>query len=446
MKTLKVLLILTIFSNSFVKAKEAADNFTNFYHFKKACDKLPNFGLKQTNLCKTFLNEKIFTTEIEAFFETANNQFNKINWISRKPIIDSNNFQAFIEKIIVPTNSIIAIHGDIHGDVHSLNKFIETFVDLGFLDKDNPFKIKNKNFYILFLGDYVDRGWYGSEVIYAVLRLKNENPDNVFMVRGNHEDIDLNCRYGFVGEIQSKFSSKILLEKLNNFYNCLPLAIYLGSGIENNYNFIQCCHGGIEIGFNPKKLLETSNLHTGIVINQLMQEDCFNKVCCSSIKSFKKYFVNNKNITSGNGFMWNDFIVEPNQRLALSPRDGFNGTMFEFGQLLTKELLKLWAGKSYTIHSIFRAHQHGDSSMRNRILNIDKLSHPNDMGIGKLWIQNSIHKDKAELLDNVPVVTFSVAPDTGYGWPIHSFGQLNMAKNYSDWRLKALHTNLKSNL
>ncbi len=435
----KVLFLFIMLSNLAIKSNE----LTNFNDFKKACNQLPKYNFNQFNQFRTILTEKLFESELDAFFNIANKQFDKISWLGQKPLVNSNNFQAFVEKNILPTNSIIAIHGDIHGDIHSLNKFIEKFVGLGFLDKDNPFKIKNENFYILFLGDYVDRGWYGSEVIYAVLRLKNENPDNVFMVRGNHEDIDLNRRYGFEKEINSKFkfSYPTLLQKLQKFYNCLPVAIFLGSGIEDNYNFIQCCHGGIEIGFEPKCLLENDSFRIGKVIEQLMQKDSFAKVCCSKSNYFTNIFKNNFNITSGNGFMWNDFIVEPNAILKLSGRDGYRGTIFEFGQSITKKLLKLWSGKFHTIHSIFRAHQHSDNCMRERILNIDQLSHPNDMGIGKLWIQNSIHKDYAELLDDVPVVTFSVAPDCGYGWPIHSFGQLNMAENYCDWRLKALNTN-----
>jgi O-acetyl-ADP-ribose deacetylase len=411
---------------------------TNFYNFKNNCDKLPKFKLKQTNPYKTFLDEHLFRAELEAFFNTTQNQFNKNNWISGKPIIDANKFQAFVEKIIIPVDSIVAIHGDIHGDIHSVNRFIKTFVDHGFLDKNNPFKIKDKKFYILFLGDYGDRGWYGAEVIYAILRLKNENPDNVFIVRGNHEDIDLNNIYGFASEIKSKFSSLQILEMLEQFYNCLPLAIYLGSGTPDNYNFIQCCHGGIEIGFNPNILLETDHDRAGIVINSLRSKDAFEAIAEScKLTKFKQYF-HNKNITSDNGFMWNDFIVNPYETLKLSPRDGYQGTMFEFGQLITQELLKIWSGKSYTLRSVFRAHQHGDRNMRDRILNQDGLSHPDDLGLGKLWIQNSIHKNKASLLTDISVITFSVAPNTGYNLPIHVFGQLDMALDYTDWHLHAL--------
>ena len=41
-----------------------------------------------------------------------------------------------------------------------------------------------KKFYMVFLGDYLDRGHYGMEVVYTLLRLKFENWDRVFLLKG----------------------------------------------------------------------------------------------------------------------------------------------------------------------------------------------------------------------------------------------------------------------
>jgi len=428
-----ILLCLTYFV-----AISAATQELAFYSWKNECDRLPQFNEYKKNPFSTLLKEKDLLDQIDLFMATMQEQFSKITWIDGiKPVV-SDSFSAYIEKLIVPDDAVIAIHGDMHGDIHSLNRFIQFFLDKNFLEEQNPFKIKNKKFYMLFLGDYVDRGWYGAEVLYTILRLKNENPDNVFMVRGNHEDLDINARYGFGKELYKKFSSDLLLSKINQVYNLLPLALYLGAGSENKYSIVQCCHGGIELGFDPRVMLDNSYYRAGVTISHLMRADGFSALCCHEIDDYKHYFKNNKKITSSNGFMWSDFIVDSGTTLSLSSRDGFRGSIFEYGQLITEKLLQIWSGTSYTLRSIFRAHQHSDGTMKNRILNRDGLSHPDDIGLGKLWIEDSMHQQIPSRLDGVAAITFSIAPHTGYGWPVHSFAQLEVALEYSDWRLKAV--------
>src|SRR5262249_15855633 len=102
------------------------------------------------------------------------------------------------------------------------------------------------------LGDYTDRGMYGVEVLYTLLRLKLANPQRVCLIRGNHEDVTLAVNYGFLAEIQAKYGREFNVTKIMRSYDCLPLVLYLGCGD----NFIQCNHGGMEPGFDPTGLLE----------------------------------------------------------------------------------------------------------------------------------------------------------------------------------------------
>jgi len=72
----------------------------------------------------------------------------------------------------LPKERVVVV-GDIHGDLESLKTLLERVYPL--------------DGYLLFLGDYGDRGEYPVEVYYLILRLKEELPDRVVVMRGNHE-------------------------------------------------------------------------------------------------------------------------------------------------------------------------------------------------------------------------------------------------------------------
>ena len=91
----------------------------------------------------------------------------------------------------------IMLIGDIHGDLDALEFVIAMRKRLSCKK-------------ILFLGDYVDRGTQGTEVLIELFRMKLEEPENVFLLRGNHETADMNIYYGFFEEIgfDRRFSLK----------------------------------------------------------------------------------------------------------------------------------------------------------------------------------------------------------------------------------------------
>ncbi len=117
----------------------------------------------------------------------------------------SNHFVPFAQKVTVEPGSEIALWGDLHGSIHSLLRTLLILKERGYLD-DNGHICKN-NFYMFFLGDFVDRGSYGAEVLYVLMQLKLANPDHVFLVRGNHEDCSINLQGGFARELTKKFET-----------------------------------------------------------------------------------------------------------------------------------------------------------------------------------------------------------------------------------------------
>jgi len=72
------------------------------------------------------------------------------------------------------------IVSDVHGDLESL---VYLLTDSIFIEKAQ----QNKNIFLIFLGDYGDRGPYSAEVYYITLKLKRQFPKNVILMRGNHE-------------------------------------------------------------------------------------------------------------------------------------------------------------------------------------------------------------------------------------------------------------------
>jgi hypothetical protein len=146
-----------------------------------------------------------------------------------------------VDKYNVDENAKICFIGDLHSSLHSLWRMLNKIRNDFFIN--DTFTLKD-NHHIIFLGDIVDRGPYGIELLWIIFTLFIKNPDKIRIINGNHEDKETYERYGFVKEISSQFGQDVDKTKSEYHYALwrLPSVIFLKIGADTKY--FQLCHGG----------------------------------------------------------------------------------------------------------------------------------------------------------------------------------------------------------
>jgi serine/threonine-protein phosphatase 2A catalytic subunit len=129
------------------------------------------------------------------------------------------------EPNVVNVSIPCTIVGDIHGQFYDL---MELFQVAGQPPDTN----------YLFLGDYVDRGYYSVECITVLVAYKVRHPNRIKMIRGNHEARQITQVYGFYDECMRKYGSLEVWRCFTDLFDTLPL-----SALTENQIF--CPHAGL---------------------------------------------------------------------------------------------------------------------------------------------------------------------------------------------------------
>lgn len=361
-------------------------------------------------------------------------------------------FQPFAVKVEVPAGSEIYLHADLHGDLRSLLTDLTWLNEKGYLE---GFRIVRPGFHMVFFGDYTDRGQFGIEVLYTLLRLKLENPEQVFLARGNHEEVSIASRYGFLSEGRLKYEAAFDAKQVLRAYDFLPVVIYLGTG----GNYVQLHHGGMEPGYDPRGLLDAPGSMRFQFLGTLKQrqfltahsdwlptaDTASRSLFARAAQDFRPADPINPTVL---GFMWNDFtLMAEEPGFAIDP-----GRAFVYGQRATQYLLAQTRTASSAVQAVFRGHQQSsilNPMMRRLLAGRGAFRHWQTgdsmalLGANTRQLEAVIERSEVRPVPAGSVWTLNISPDSVYGqasgYTYDTFGLLTTAAKFDDWRLRVVN-------
>lgn len=128
------------------------------------------------------------------------------------------------EAMLLETSGPLTVVGNIHGHFEQLLKLFEQF---GSPDKRR----------YLFLGGYVDKGHRSLDTICLLFLYKAQQPENLLLLRSNHEEAQMSRIYGFYDECKKRHSVH-LWKYFCRTFNMMPVCALVNEKIF-------CVHGGI---------------------------------------------------------------------------------------------------------------------------------------------------------------------------------------------------------
>jgi len=147
------------------------------------------------------------------------------------------------EPIVTVCDGPCKVFGSIHGQIWDLLSFFSAFGTPD-MNMSNHGDLAYTNY--IFLGDYGDRGKWSLEVIFLLFSLKYMYPNSIRLIRGHHENRNINYHLGLWQECEHRFSNSANATKvfdiINHTFEYLSLAAIVNQEI-------LCIHSGINPHF-----------------------------------------------------------------------------------------------------------------------------------------------------------------------------------------------------
>lgn len=134
------------------------------------------------------------------------------------------------EPNVVMISAPCTIIGDIHGQFFDLRELFKVAGQPGMTN-------------YVFMGDYVDRGFYSVECVLLLLALKVRSPDRIHLIRGNHESRQITQVYGFYDECLRKYGNINVWRYMVDVFDHMILSSVVG-------NSVISVHGGLSPSLN----------------------------------------------------------------------------------------------------------------------------------------------------------------------------------------------------
>ena len=242
---------------------------------KRIKDSKENKNINSLLLNKHEYNEAL----IEKFIQTLLRPF---DWFDEKvqeihsnlPFTDEEilNLIEEVKPLLEKDQSLIRIRspckvfGNLYGLYNDLMRFFESY---GNPSDDNPMGDITVMQYI-FLGDFCDRGFNSLEIILLLFALKIKYPQFIYLIRGHHEDKNINIKYGLGQECMDRLSDDIrdqqsIFANINKAFDLLPFGVL----VDNN---ILMVHGGIGSSINTLDDIESIKRPIEVEQNVVNQE------------------------------------------------------------------------------------------------------------------------------------------------------------------------------